>query len=146
NYIKPNDNVTLVFNQQTKAIQSVQVASYLQDPKEAVDISVRFAQLPDGTNHVANAMITAVSKKLIVAIQNSDYQNFGSHAARVAGGGYRPARLLCHRTRRVGSAPSPGDAHTTSIAISQARRRHESQLALRRLRAQRRAAQIFGRP
>jgi len=74
NYIKPNDNVTLVFNQQTKAIQSVQVASYLTDPKDAVDISLRFARLPDGTNHVANAMITAVSKKLIVAIQNSDYQ------------------------------------------------------------------------
>jgi hypothetical protein len=74
NYIKPNDNVTLVFNQQTKAIQSVQVASYLQDPKDAVEISVQFAQLPDGTNHVANTMITAVSKKLIVATQNSNYQ------------------------------------------------------------------------
>ncbi len=74
NYIKPNDNVTLVFNEQTKAIQSVQVASYLKDPKDAVDISVQFAKLPDGTNHVANMMITGVSKKLIVAIQNSDYQ------------------------------------------------------------------------
>src|SRR5262249_12051272 len=41
NYIKPNDNVTLVFNEQTKAMQSVQVASYLTDPKDAVDISVQ---------------------------------------------------------------------------------------------------------
>lgn len=74
NYMKPNDKVTLVFNQQTKAIQSVQVASYVQDPKDAVEISVQFAQLPEGTNHVANAMITDVSKKLIVALQNSGYQ------------------------------------------------------------------------
>jgi hypothetical protein len=74
NYIKPNDNVTLVFNQQTKAIQSVQVASYLKDPKDAVEISVKFAQLRDGTNHVANMMVNGVSKKLTVAVQNSDYQ------------------------------------------------------------------------
>jgi hypothetical protein len=74
NYLKPNDNVSFVFNQQTKAIQSIQVASYLQDPKEAVDISVQLAQLPDGTNHASNLMITDVSKKLIVAVQNSDYQ------------------------------------------------------------------------
>jgi hypothetical protein len=74
NYIKPNDNVTLVFNQQTKALQSLQVASYLKDPKDAVEISAQFAQLPDGTNHVANMIINGVSKKLTVATQNSDYQ------------------------------------------------------------------------
>jgi hypothetical protein len=74
NYIKPNDNVTLVFNQQTKAIQRVQVASYLKDPKDAVEISVQFAKLPDGTNHVANMMVNGESKKLTVAVQNSDYQ------------------------------------------------------------------------
>ena len=74
NYIKPNDEVTLIFNQQTKAIQSLQVASYLKDPKDAVEISAQFAQLPDGTNHVANMMVNGVSKKLTVATQNSGYQ------------------------------------------------------------------------
>lgn len=74
NYIKPNDNVTLVFNQQTKAIQNVQVASYLKDPKDAVEISIQFAQLPDGTNHVSNMMVNGKSKKLTVAVQNSNYQ------------------------------------------------------------------------
>src|SRR5258705_6856028 len=34
-YLKPNDSVTLVFNQQQKAIQSIQVASYLTDPIDA---------------------------------------------------------------------------------------------------------------
>jgi hypothetical protein len=74
NYIKPNDEVTLIFNQKTKAIQSLQVASYLKDPKDAVEISAQFAQLPDATNHVANMMINGVSKKITVAVQNSDYQ------------------------------------------------------------------------
>ena len=37
NYIKPNDLVTLVFNKQTKAIQSIRVASYLDDPTGCCD-------------------------------------------------------------------------------------------------------------
>jgi hypothetical protein len=34
-------------------VQNVRVASYLNDPKDAVTISAEFAQLPDGANHVA---------------------------------------------------------------------------------------------
>jgi len=72
--IKPNDSVTLVFNQQQKAIQSIQVASYLTDPSDAVTIAVQFAKLPDGTNHVATVQVNGVSKQLGVQIQNSTYQ------------------------------------------------------------------------
>lgn len=74
NYLKPNDSVTLVFNQQQKAIQSLQVASYLTDPSDAVTIAVQFAKLPDGTNHVATNKVNGVSKQLGVLIQNSGYQ------------------------------------------------------------------------
>ena len=73
-YLKPNDSVTLVFNQQRKAIQSIQVASYLTDPSDAVTIAVQFAKLPDGTNHVATNQVNGVSKQLGVLIQNSGYQ------------------------------------------------------------------------
>jgi hypothetical protein len=73
-YLKPNDSVTLVFNQQQKAIQSIQVASYLTDPSDAVTIAVQFAKLPDGTNHVASNQVNGVSKQLGVLIQNSTYQ------------------------------------------------------------------------
>jgi hypothetical protein len=73
-YLKPNDSVTLVFNQQQKAIQSIQVASYLNDPSDAVTIAVQFAKLPDGTNHVATMQVNGVSKQLGVQIQNSTYQ------------------------------------------------------------------------
>jgi hypothetical protein len=74
NYVKPNDSVNLVFNQQAKAIQSMDIASYLDDPKDAVKISIQFAQLPDGTNHVSSTQINGESKKLTVATINSDYQ------------------------------------------------------------------------
>ena len=73
-YLKPNDSVKLVFNQQQKAIQSIQVASYLTDPRDAVTIAVQFTKLPDGTKHVATNQVNGVSKQLGVSIQNSTYQ------------------------------------------------------------------------
>ncbi len=74
NYVKPGDSMTLVFNRQQKAIQSVQVASYLDSPSDAVTIAAQFAKLPDGTNHVASTQINGVSKQLTVVTQNSNYQ------------------------------------------------------------------------
>jgi hypothetical protein len=74
NYIKPNDSMTLVFNKQNKAIQSVRVASYLDNPADAVTIAAQFAKLPDGTNHVSGTQINGASKQLTVVTQNSNYQ------------------------------------------------------------------------
>lgn len=73
NYVKPNDKVTLIFNQQAKAIQSMQIQSYLSDPKDAVTIAAQYTQLPDGTNHVSTMQINGVSKNLLITTQNSDY-------------------------------------------------------------------------
>jgi len=73
-FVKPNDQVTIVFNSAAKAIQSVQVSSYLDDPKDAVKIAVQFSKLPDGTNHVSTTNVDGVSKQLTVAILNSNYQ------------------------------------------------------------------------
>ena len=74
NYVKQGDSVTFTIAEQTKQLQSVAVDSYLDDPKDAVNISAQFAQLPDGTNHVANTTINGVSKQLTVNEQNSNYQ------------------------------------------------------------------------
>ena len=74
NYVKPNDSVTLVFNKQLKAIENIRVASYLDDPSDAVTIAAQFAKLPDGTNHVASTQVNGVSKQLTVVTQNSNYQ------------------------------------------------------------------------
>lgn len=74
NYVKQGDSVTMTINDQTHSPVSVEVASYLNDPKDAVNISAQFAQLPDGTNHVASTTINGVSKQLTVNEQNSNYQ------------------------------------------------------------------------
>lgn len=73
-FVKPNDQVTLTISEQTHAPTSIQVNSYLNDPSDAVNINAQFAQLPDGTNHVANTVINGVSKQLTVQDQNSNYQ------------------------------------------------------------------------
>jgi hypothetical protein len=74
NYIKPGDSMTLVFNKANKSIQNVRVASYLDDPKDAVTIAAQFAKLPNGINHVTGTQINGASKQLTVVTQNSNYQ------------------------------------------------------------------------
>jgi len=74
NYVKQGDSVTMTVSEQTHSPVSVKVNSYLNDPSDAVNISAQFAQLPDGTNHVAMATINGVSKQLTVAEKNSNYR------------------------------------------------------------------------
>src|SRR5271165_3985336 len=74
NYVKQGDSMTMTVSEQTHSPVSVQVNSYLSDPKDAVTISAQFAQLPDGTNHVTTTNINGVSKQLGINEQNSNYQ------------------------------------------------------------------------
>jgi len=75
NYLKPQDSMTLVFDKTQKALLRIQIASYMDDPKDAMNLTVQFSRLPDGTNHVSNLLINGVSKQLNMAIQNSNYQH-----------------------------------------------------------------------
>jgi hypothetical protein len=75
NYLKPQDSMTLVFDKTQKELLRVQIASYMDDPKDAMNLTVQFSRLPDGTNHVANLVIDGVSKQLNIAIQNANYQH-----------------------------------------------------------------------
>jgi hypothetical protein len=74
-FVKPNDSVTLTIAEQNKQLLSVQVNTYLTDASDVVTIAAQFAQLPDGTNHVAATQINGVSKQLTVNTQNSNYQH-----------------------------------------------------------------------
>jgi hypothetical protein len=73
NYLKSNDSVRFFFNRAQKAIQRVDVSSYLTNPQDAVTMQIQFAKLPDGTNHVATMTVNGVSKQLTVQDQNSNY-------------------------------------------------------------------------
>jgi hypothetical protein len=75
NYLKQGDSMTLVFDKARKALASVQIASYMSDPKDAMNLTVQFSALPDGTNHISNMVLDGVSKQLNIAIANSNYQH-----------------------------------------------------------------------
>jgi hypothetical protein len=72
-YLKPEDSVALVFDRTQKQLLSVQIASYMDDPKDAMNATAQFGRLPDGTNHISTLVINGVSKQLNVTVQNSSY-------------------------------------------------------------------------
>ncbi|HVM74485.1 MAG TPA: hypothetical protein VMT75_02510 [Candidatus Saccharimonadales bacterium] len=75
NYIKQGDNMTLVMDKTQKDLVSVSIATYLNDPSDAVNVNVQFAGMPGGPNHVSAETINGVSKQLTIVIQNSNYQH-----------------------------------------------------------------------
>lgn len=74
NYVKQGDKMTVVMDRTTRQLASLMVASYLSDPKDAVEMNVQFAATPGSPNHVSGATINGVSKQLTLTIQNSNYQ------------------------------------------------------------------------
>jgi hypothetical protein len=73
-YLKQGDSLTLVFNQAQKALESIQVSSYLDTPQDAMTLSAQFAREAAGLSHVSSMLVNGVSKQLTVATQNSNYQ------------------------------------------------------------------------
>ncbi len=67
--------MTLVFDKVQKQLLDIQVASYLDDPKDAVNLTVKMSRLPDGVSHLDSAVLDGVSKQVKVAIQNSSYKH-----------------------------------------------------------------------
>jgi hypothetical protein len=74
NYIKKGDNMTLVIAK-GRGLVSIAIASYLDDPKDAVKASGQFSAIPGGPNHLSQQTIDGVSKQLTIVVQNSDYQH-----------------------------------------------------------------------
>jgi hypothetical protein len=74
NYVKQGDKMTLVIDKAQKQLTSASIASYLDDPKDAVNVSTQFGSIPGGPNHVTTQTINGVSKQLTINVQNSNYQ------------------------------------------------------------------------
>jgi hypothetical protein len=67
--------MTLIFDKAQKELLQIQIASYMNDPKDAMNLTVQFSKLLNGPNHVSSMVIDGVSKQLNVATQNSNYQH-----------------------------------------------------------------------
>jgi len=65
--------MTISIDKAAKAVQSIQIASYLDSPSDAVKIALQFAKLPDGTNYTSSTTLDGVSKQLNVKVVNTNY-------------------------------------------------------------------------
>ena len=74
NYYKSGDTITLRFDKSQKQLQAISIASWMDKPGDAMNLTVAFGRLPDGTNHVASTTIEGVSKQLTINTTNSDYR------------------------------------------------------------------------
>ena len=77
NYAQSGDQLTLSFDAATKKVSSLNVNTYLDDPKDVVTLGVKMASLPDGTNYVQQTVLDATAKQLQVTTTNSNYQKIG---------------------------------------------------------------------
>lgn len=72
-YVKQGDAMTLTLNKTAKQLTSVAINSWMDDPKDAMNLTVEFSKLPDGTNYMSKTTIDGVAKQLTVVVQNSNY-------------------------------------------------------------------------
>jgi hypothetical protein len=77
NYAQPGDQMTLAFNTAAKKITTLNVNTYMDDPKDTVTLAVQMASLPDGTSYAQQTVLNATAKKLQVTTTSSNYQMLG---------------------------------------------------------------------
>jgi hypothetical protein len=73
NYAKDGDQMTLGFDAAAKKIATINVNTYMDNPKDAVTLAVTMASLPDGTNYAQQTVLNATAKQIQVTTSNSNY-------------------------------------------------------------------------
>jgi hypothetical protein len=73
-YSRAGDSVLLDFRTDLRKLVRLQASSYLDDPSQAVTIEVRYAPLPDGTNHPETIEVHEKSTAMRVMIVGSNYR------------------------------------------------------------------------
>ena len=72
-YVKPGDSMSLTFYKTAKQLAAVAINSWMDDPKDAMNLTVEFSKLPAGTTYMSSTTIDGVAKQLTVVVQNSNY-------------------------------------------------------------------------
>ena len=73
-YAKQGDEFALMFDTAAKKILSINVKSYLDDPKDdIVTLVTTFTSLPEGPNYLSESVLNADAKEVQVKVTNSAY-------------------------------------------------------------------------
>ena len=73
-YVKGGDALTLTFESAVKSLQRIDVATYLDQPSDAVTFNVTMQSLPDGTNYPSQVSLGIPGRQIEVRITKSNYQ------------------------------------------------------------------------
>jgi hypothetical protein len=73
-YQKPGDNLSVGIDVASNRVSGLTVASYLDNPSDAVTMTANMAQLNDGTTYTTDITLNAAAKNLTVTVQNSGYR------------------------------------------------------------------------
>jgi hypothetical protein len=73
NYAKQGDQMTIGFNTATKKITTINVNTYMDNPQDAVTLSVQMASLPNGTNYAQQTVLNATAKQIQVTTTSTNF-------------------------------------------------------------------------
>jgi hypothetical protein len=73
-YFAQDDALVFRYDSTSKVLQSATITSSLGGPKDPVLLEAAFETLPDGTNHLSSATLTAKARKVLVKTSNRDYR------------------------------------------------------------------------
>jgi hypothetical protein len=73
-YEKAGDALTLTFDSALKALNQIDVATWLDKPSDVVTLRATMQSLPDGTRYPASVVLRIPSSKIDVRITKSNYQ------------------------------------------------------------------------
>jgi hypothetical protein len=77
-YQLAGDNLSVSLDTATNHPLGFGVATYVDDPKDAVVLAITVGTLPDGTGHADKTTLDAKAKELTVTITNSGYRKAGN--------------------------------------------------------------------
>jgi hypothetical protein len=77
-YEMPGDNLSVSMDPASDRLLGLGVATYLDDPKDAVVLAVTLGALPDGTGYASEITVTVASKELTVKVTNTGYRKAGN--------------------------------------------------------------------
>ena len=77
-YVKPGDKLTFAFDAATRKLTSIEVTTFLDDPKDKVAVKANFSSLADGTNFMEESVLDASAKEIQVKTTNSGHRKSGS--------------------------------------------------------------------
>lgn len=74
NYIKSGDSLKVNIELPTNRLLGLEISSYLESQKDAVQLDVVMDVLPDGTIYTSKTTLNAPAEKITVIIENTDYR------------------------------------------------------------------------